>query len=68
MNKIYYDVFKTETHLAYHVSSCKEDVINRKAMSRRTTIDNPNAGALVLNWFNDAALYRAARVESVGDE
>ena len=64
MNKIYYDIFRTETHLAYHVSADKDEVIKRQAMSRRTTIDNPNSGNLVLEWFDDAQFHKAIRVTS----
>ena len=60
----YYDIFSTKTHLEYHFSMDKEEVRYRESMSRRTTIGNPAAGRMVVEWFNEAEFYGAKRVHS----
>ena len=61
---IYFDIFTTDTHIEYHVSAIKEDVRQRQSMSRRITIDNPEAGQRVVEWLNDAEFHQCKRTYS----
>ena len=67
-NTVYYDIFETDTHVAYHVSAIKQEVIDRQAMSRRTTIDNPNKDKLVAEWQEDADFHRCVKIDETEQE
>lgn len=61
-NTVFYDIFDTETHVEYHCSRIREEVVNRRAMSKRTTLDNPNKDILVQNWHDEADLLSLVHV------
>jgi len=67
-NTVYYDIFETDTHVEYHVSSVKQEVIDRQSMSRRTTIDNPKKAELVAEWQEDADFHRCVKIDETEQE
>lgn len=64
MTNLYYDIFETATHVEYHSSSNREEVVNRKSMNRRITSDNPEKEQYKIMWQMDADFYGAVKVES----
>jgi len=58
--RIYYTIFETETHLEYHVSASKQEVLDHKSMSRAIPL-NPKKAMIEAKkeWHRDADLHNA---------
>ena len=53
-NKVYYDIFETDTHYEYHCNSEKKLVQNRSSMSRMIIKESPEAGRFLMRCINEA--------------
>ncbi len=63
---VYYDIFETETHLEYHCSIVKQEVMDHASMSRRIPKDHPDARDVPSRWVSEIDLMRLVHVKTDG--
>ncbi len=61
-NKIYYDIFETETHLEYHTSASRDEVVKRQSMNRRIRLDHASVEHYREAYQADADRYEAIHI------
>jgi hypothetical protein len=59
---VYYNIFQTKTHVEYHLSSDRNSVVMKKALSSRVKRSHPYGAELILEWFNSARIHDMERV------